>query len=245
MLKDERFNRILELLEIKNPIKTHEISEELGISLATVRRDLNEMHDNKQIIKVFGGAKKNNDFKYETFEKNMHEKRNLHINEKELIAKYAASKIKDDELIYIDAGTTCEAMLKYIDKKNITIVTNSVDILYSEYAIDKQIYVVPGKLKKPTNSIIGSMAYEYILKFNFTKGFFGTNGISRTYGFTTPNNNEASIKEIAIKNSNNVYVLADSSKFDTVSKVAFTKDENINIISCKNDKAYEIKFKEV
>lgn len=231
MLKEERFTKIIELLEEKNTLKTEEISKYLNVSQATVRRDLNELDEMKKIKKIFGGAKTIANIDYITSEDRMDDKLRKKIKEKMSIGKYAAGLIKDNDFIYMDAGSSVEAMITYIDAKNVTFVTNSIWIARELSSLKYKVFILPGEIKLSTDSIIGVSTIEYLTKFNFSLGFFGTNGIHSDYGFTTPDINEAMIKSQAMKRCKKSYILADSSKFDKVSQVVFCKDLSTEIIT--------------
>ena len=245
MMKAERQSKIVELVNEFDNITTEQLTTKLNISEATIRRDLNELDAKGLLSKVFGGARSNNATNYITVETPMDSKKNMMTDSKEIIGKFAASLIEDNDFVYLDSGSTVQYILPFIKSKNITIVTNSIEILNSNFVNNLDIYVVPGKLKPITKSVIGAHALEFLNKCIFTKGFFGTNGIHSKFGFTTPNNNEAIIKENAMQRCKEKYILADSTKFGIVSKVVFSNDDNTKIITEQNNKAKTIYLKEV
>ena len=112
MLNIERENSILELLKQKEVIKIQEIVEFLNISEATARRDLASLEKKELVKRVHGGAILTNSLDT-TKDFNIQYRRNLNRVEKEKIAKYAASFIKRDSYIFLDAGTTTLCMIKY------------------------------------------------------------------------------------------------------------------------------------
>ena len=87
------------------------------------------------------------------------------------------------------------------------------------------------ELKENTQALVGGAAVEWLNKYNFTKGFFGTNGIHPEKGYTTPDISEALVKEAAIKRCTKFHILADSSKFGHVSSVTFAQFEDARIIT--------------
>lgn len=127
-----------------------------------------------------------------------------------------------------------EAMIAHIkvnDIKNVTFVTNSIYIAREISALKYKVFILPGEIKLSTDSIIGVSATQYLSRFNFAVGFFGVNGINKDFGLTTPDINEAMVKEAAMKRCNKAYVLADSSKFDKVSQVSFGENIDKEIIT--------------
>lgn len=241
MLKEERFSKIIELVNEKGSVKTTEVSEFLDTSLATVRRDFNELHALNKIVKVFGGASSIKNAQFISTEDDLDYKFTINTKEKDLIGKFAASLISENDFVYLDSGSSVEALIDYISAENIYCVTNSLTIGKKLSLIGKKVFIVPGEFKKGTGALIGASTCEYLDNFNFSIGFFGTNGIHEQVGFTTPDINEAMVKSKAISRCNKVYFLADSSKFGKVSKVTFSNNPNLEIITnVKNDGKDEI-----
>lgn len=238
MLQEERQQIILEELGRKGAVKVANLSELLNISESTIRRDINELDNEGRLKKVFGGAialeKEIN-----TVEEDMVTKSTVHVKEKKSIARYAASLINDNDFVFIDAGTTTESMIDFIDNYSVTYVTNG--ITHGEKLAQRgfKVYITGGQLKKATQSIIGTTVIEFLDKCNFTKCFMGANGIDVDRGFTTPDFDEAMVKAEALKKSYVAYVLADGSKFGCVSAATFGKIEDCCIITDKlNDDEY-------
>lgn len=231
MLKEERLLKIVELVNEKKTVTTNEISDLLGISLATARRDLNELDEEKKVKKIFGGARSIQEVDYVGREAAIQEKRNIKREEKQVMGEYAASLIKEEDFIYMDAGTSVEAMASFMETEETTVVTNSLGLARTLSSKGFQVFVLPGEMKLSTDSIVGVQAYDYLKNFNFSLGFFGTNGVHEDFGFTTPDFNEAMVKRAAIARCKKAYVLADDSKFGKVSRVTFSDDPDLDIIT--------------
>lgn len=220
MFTEERFNIILQELKVKGIVSVVELVKLLDASESTVRRDLNTLDSEGLLKKIHGGAiaidesTSKHDYKVNV-------RQSLNVDEKCEIAKYAASLIEEGDVIYLDAGTTTELMINFIEAKNITIVTNGIG--HAKKLLEKgfKTYILGGEVKAVTEAVIGSTTIEELKKYNFSKGFFGANGISNQGGYTTPDVNEAMVKSQAIKMCQKSYVLADTSKLDKVSFVTF------------------------
>lgn len=230
MLSEERFERILKLLEEKNTITVTELVKELDTSESTIRRDLNHLDKMKKLKKVHGGAKSITRT-YETKDDEVIVRQGLNVDEKIKIAKYAASIINENDFVYIDAGTTTELMTDYITENRAIYITNG--IAHAKKLIRKKckVYIIGGELKLSTEAIIGVEAIDSLKKYNFTKGFFGTNGIDKDSGFTTPDIQEALVKREAVNRSNEAYILADDSKFEHISAVTFAEIDRATVIT--------------
>ncbi|WP_182188337.1 DeoR family transcriptional regulator [Pectinatus frisingensis] len=112
MLAAQRYAKIIQLLNHKQSVSVAELSKLLQASEATVRRDINVLHTKGSLIKVYGGAMSAED--YTTTEDKVEIRKTVHVSEKELIAITAAKLIKAKDIVYIDAGTTTELLLKYL-----------------------------------------------------------------------------------------------------------------------------------
>ena len=245
MLQEERYRIILAELERRGAVKVAELAEQLDLSESTVRRDINELAAEGKLRKVFGGAVAfERERKIKTVEEYMADKAFYCVREKESIARYAASLIDDNDFVYIDAGTTTEYMIEYITAKDATFVTNALSHAVGLARKGFKVYIIGGLIKSVTEAIIDSEAIISLSKYNFTKGFFGTNGLSSDRGFTTPDVREADIKNFAMRRCAKKFVLCDSSKFNKISKATFAAGSDITVITDKiteNIKGYNIK----
>jgi DeoR family fructose operon transcriptional repressor len=97
-------------------------------------------------------------------------------------------------------------------------------------------YILGGEVKAITEAIIGNTTVEELKKYNFSKGFFGVNGVSNQSGYTTPDVNEAMVKAQAMKMCRESYVLADSSKLEKVSFITFGAITDSILITTKIDR---------
>lgn len=238
MLAEQRYKIILDLLEKNKSVTVTEIREALHASESTVRRDITALHNASKLIKVFGGAVSiENNFSAD--EPTVAQKADLNREEKQQIGRYAASLIGRDEFVYIDAGTSTGSMLEYIDITGVSFVTNAVAHAQYLAARGAKVYLLGGELKSSTEAIVGNTAVRALQGYHFTKGFFGSNGISRQEGFTTPDADEAIIKETAMGQCRKAYVLADSSKFNNVSSVTFANIEDATILTDQLPVGYE------
>ena len=112
-------------------------------------------------------------------------------------------------------------MLTYLTVKSASFVTNAVAHAKAVAAAGFRVYLVGGELKGSTEAVVGNQALVNLQSYHFTKGFFGTNGISRQNGLTTPDMNEAMVKKTAMGQCRECFILADHSKFGNVSSVTF------------------------
>lgn len=238
MLSEERKALILEYINSNKAVSATELMKKFDASEATIRRDLTEMDKKGLISKVHGGAVSIQSQIVSDY--NMSEREEKNRDEKIAIAKYAASLISNNDLVFIDAGTTTSYVIDYIEATNVSFVTNALGHAQKIAAKGYPVYISGGKLKPMTDALIGGDAYEAIMKYHFSIGFFGTNAVSRDFGFMTPDPEEAKIKECAIMHTLSPYILCDHAKFDLSAPVKFADYDKACIITTGNiPKAYK------
>lgn len=238
MLNHDRYQSIIDIINERNTVTVAELTRELNTSESTIRRDLTALDELGKIRKFFGGAtsvKSDEGF----FEDNVSVKESIMREEKTLIAKYAATLVNDNDFVFIDAGTTTSRLIDFLTNDKATYVTNG--ITHGRKLIQKgfNAYIVGGKIKATTEAIVGAESTGILSRFNFSKAFMGANGIETERGFTTPDIEEAVIKEAAVKQSYTSFVLADHTKFGRVFSVTFSPLERCCIITdALSDKKY-------
>lgn len=237
MLIEERLSQIVRLVEERNSITVQELTQLLDTSESTIRRDLTLLHKQGKLKKVHGGATVVGF--YHTKDEDVSLRKELNKNEKLEIVKYAATLIQPEDFVYIDAGTTTEVLIDYITEKQAVYVTNA--ITHAKKLVEKgcTAHIVGGEFKLSTEAIVGNETVLELEKYNFTIGFWGTNGISIERGFSTPDIKEAMVKKKAMEQCKECYILADSNKFNEISSVTFAPFEKAVIITTKlKDSSY-------
>lgn len=234
MLTQDRRQQILDIIKEKGSASVIQLSELFEASESTIRRDLVALSKMGKLNKVHGGATVLSQEFLKT-EDNIELKFTKNIDEKMAIAKYCAMQINDDDFVFIDAGTSTYLMTEFLDGCGATFVTNGIS--HAKNLIQKgcKVFVLGGELKVTTEAIIGLVAATNLQKYNFSKAFIGTNGVSEKQGFTTPDTDEAMLKAVAIERSFVSYVLADNSKFGKVSAVTFAPVDAACIVCDKCD----------
>lgn len=245
MLSRKRQELILEKINKDKSVEVAALTNELEASESTIRRDISELHSKGLLKKVHGGAVALKVQKFD-FDQNLEYRQRVNPEGKDAIARYAASLINDNDIIYIDSGTTTFMMIRYIEAENVVAVTNSIRNAQELTKKGIRTIILGGEVKLITEAVVGYRAVETLKEYNFQKAFLGTNGVDINRGCTTPDPNEAVVKECAIKISQQVFVLADSSKLEQISLVSFCSLDNVTIITDDmNDMEFETEVVEV
>lgn len=247
MLAEQRAETILEELARQRAVSVADLCRATGASEATIRRDLNALARQGKLSKVHGGAVLSGE-EFHGEEPDMDTKRQLFALEKARIGQYAAGLVGDDDIVFLDAGTTVLAMADYLTAARAAYVTNSVECALRLMERGLRVYLPGGMLKAGTAAVIGAQTLETLGRYNFTKAFLGVNGVAVRQGFTTPDPEEAAVKALAAARAQQVWVLADASKFGQVTGVTLFPLEAAGIITDRlPDESYreETEIKEV
>lgn len=230
MLTKQRYEEMVNIIRERGSVTTNEMAKILGISESTARRDINFLADTGKVIKVYGGAMfdpQDVDTKEDSFEQRM----DINATEKGKAAEKALELITPDDFIYIDAGTTTKYIADNFDMSGVRIVTNGIEHARILASKGNEVVLVGGNVKISTDAIVGTLAVNTLDKYHFTKGFFGTNGISPKAGYTTPDINEALVKKAAMQKCSKSFIVCDSSKFNTISAVTFASFREATIVT--------------
>ncbi|WP_074034524.1 DeoR/GlpR family DNA-binding transcription regulator [Exiguobacterium sp. AT1b] len=219
MLTKQRHQLILQRLSEQKVVKLKELVDLTDSSESTIRRDLTDLEAEGYLARVHGGATL---IATPDEEPTFEEKRDRFVDEKVAIARKAATFIENGMSIYLDAGTTTQAMVPFLEGKKIVVVTNSLPIANELFDLDIKTFVIGGELKRSTQALVGYNARESMMNYRVDLAFLGMNGIDLDAGYTTPDPEEALVKKTAIELAHTSYVLADASKIGkrTFSRVA-------------------------
>jgi DeoR family fructose operon transcriptional repressor len=244
MLTEERFAKILTIIEENGSVTVQQLMIALETSESTIRRDLNSLAEKGLLTKVHGGAIANRPV-IRTHDDDVEERKSKNTEEKLRIAKYAARLICPEDFVYLDAGTTTELMIDFIETKQAVFVTNAVSHAKKLADHGFKVYLLGGEFKTVTEAIVGEEAVEALDKYNFTKGFWGTNGVDAQSGLTTPDVKEAMVKKKSMEHCKERYVLADASKFTQISSVKFAELEKATILTTAAPRKSLEKYKNI
>lgn len=231
MIAVERDERIVELVNRSGSVSLAEIVAELGISESTARRALLHLHHQGRLRRVRGGAVKASQAEFVTADAAFAGRQELNMPEKRAIGAHAATLIGPDDFVFIDAGTTTECLVDAITETRATYLTNSLPHAQKLLAKGCRTLLPGGEIKAVTEALVGAETVNFIRRYHFTIGFWGTNGADLETGFTTPEFSEAAVKQISLEQTVLPYVLCDSSKFSKVSLITFADFDRAQVIT--------------
>ncbi|PNR95789.1 DeoR/GlpR family DNA-binding transcription regulator [Petrotoga sp. 9PWA.NaAc.5.4] len=241
MNKIIRQDKILEILDKQNSVNLEDLSEELNVSMVTLRRDIAELTEKGLIEKFYGGIRKKNQFSEAQF----FERVKINQRKKEKIADLALNFISKGDTIYLDASSTCYVLAKKLIEKVdfLNVVTNN---LYTAIVLSKNITynitVVGGTLDNKNCVIVGVYPENMMKEIRVEKAFFSCSAFSIEEGAFENLPQSGTIKNIVAKNTNQIYLLVDSSKIGKKSIMKTLEPHEINkfISDEYNEELYKI-----
>lgn len=214
MLKQERQQIILDLLEQRKIIKISDLTNVIDVTEMTIRRDLKELEKANLLTRIHGGAKLSEDNDVLLIELSHIEKKQMNLNEKQAIASLAANEIKEGEVIFLGAGTTLELVYDFLTVKHATILTNSI-FVFNKFQFDSrfELILIGGSYRPITGAFYGSITSTMLRDIHVDKAFIGVNAIQKNSLYNA-NADEGIIERLVLDNASKSYILADNSKFN-------------------------------
>jgi len=216
MLAEIRRNAIVEAVGRERVVRVADMAEKFGVSLMTIRRDIEALDESGLVQKIHGGAKVPGG--PSTHEPGFELKSTQFTAEKLAIAQAALELVHDGMAIGLSAGTTTWALAGLLARhRTLTIVTNSVRVADVFYTQGSPISVIlTGGQRTPSDALVGPIALQSVRSLHLDLLFLGVHGVDVETGFTTPNLLEAEMDRALIAASRKVVVVADHSKWGTV-----------------------------
>ena len=231
MLALERRNQIIEKLQEEKKVFVSDLASEYGVSEETIRRDLDRLDRDGIATKSYGGAVYNETSNSIDLPFNVRSKHN--VSGKQRIAELVAAQIQDGDHIMLDASTTAVYIAKAIkEKKDLTVVTNSIEIMIELSDVSGwNIISSGGTMKEGSLALTGPRAVDGLSSFNVEKAFFSCKGLDTERGITEGNELFAQTKLAMMRSARRRILTVDSSKFGRVgfSKVCNLEDVDVII----------------
>lgn len=245
MLAIERRNAILARLNTQGKVIVTDLSREFDVTEETIRRDLEKLDNEGLAKKTYGGAVANQNLNID-LPYNVRKRANVELKQK--IAEKIAEMIHDGDYIMLDASSTAIYVTKCIaDRKNITLITNSVEVMF-ELAdkSDWNILSTGGALKKGALSLVGASAERMIRGFHVDLAVCSSKGIDINMGVTDSNEKDSEIKRAIFAAANRKVLAVDNTKFDKISfvRVCDLADIDTVVTDCQPPERWIEHFKE-
>jgi DeoR family transcriptional regulator of aga operon len=212
MLNLERQTKILELIDQRGKAEVGELSKLFKISEVTIRNDLKDLHKRGLVRRAHGGAVKIDTVNVDA---SLQVKAAIRADEKQRIGAAAAALIKDGDTVILDSGTTTHHIARQIkDRKNLTVITNGINIAMELLgAKDVRLVLLGGMLRQNSYSAVGHFAEDMLRQLSADKLFLAVDALDLEFGLSTPNPEESKVNQLMVQIATEKILVADSSKF--------------------------------
>jgi DeoR/GlpR family transcriptional regulator of sugar metabolism len=229
MLPAERRARIVAALGNRRAVRVATLSEDLGVSEITIRRDLRLLEQEGVLARTHGGAVRR---QQPADEPRYEENYVTHAAEKDRIARAAAAMIEPHDTVFLGSGTTVVHLLRHIDPHlEARVVTHSLAAAAEARGSRLELVFLGGLYRPALDAVEGSWSLDMIGHFYADKAFLGADCLDARAGLTTPSIAVAAIELAMIRRTRGeVVVLADSSKFGLVGAVVICPLDQVDVV---------------
>ena len=242
MLNSHRHEYILEKLQASDKVTVADLMTGLDVSDETVRRDLKDLEAKGLLRRIHGGAIGVAKIRDEP----IRERALKSAKEKIVIAQKAVELISDHTSIFLDTGSTTEALAKQLGRfTDLKLYTNSLNVaLAAREHFGVSVFVTPGELRKVELDLVGYDTVDFIQNYLFDTVFMGTAGVDSDRGFMDFEEDESRIRKALMKSSRNKVMLADGRKFGKTANICTAKFEAIDrlVTDAKPEKIFSSVF---
>ena len=224
MLKKERHSHIIKQLNLHNKVLSADLAMELNVAEDTIRRDLNELDESGQMVKVHGGALSKS-YHYPFQHNNIYA-----ADAKKAIASKAIELIKDGMVVVMGGGTTMIEMVRALPlhlSATIFTISPPVALQLADHPLIKVI-LIGGELSKDSQVCTGTQVVSYLSEIKFDICFLGTNGISLDDGVTDSDLDIVQVKKAMIKASKRLVIMCIAEKLNSVQRIRVCGIQQIN-----------------
>lgn len=226
---ERRREQILEYLSARDRAAVGELSQVLGVSEVTVRKDLDALETQGLLLRVHGGAMASGRGRLEL---HFAAREHAHREEKRRIAQAAAALVQSGMYIFLDGSTTSLHVARLLkDREELTVVTNGLyNALELNFSAGITTIVVGGTMRHRSSSLVGSLSADLLQRLRVDIGFFGARAVTGHDGMMESDLEEAQLKQRLVQACAVVVGIVDSSKFGNTTFSIFALPHEIDRI---------------
>jgi DeoR family transcriptional regulator of aga operon len=213
MLIEERRQYIFALAKQHGRVLVEELSESLGISRITIRKDLDSLQSRGALQRTHGGALLPGSGALS--DPSLQEKEGRRSQEKQRISAAAVNLVQEGQCVLLDSGSTTTAIARALKRfSQLTVITNAVNIAAELSGTHFEVLLTGGSLRKNSFSLVGPLAEDMLHDMHADILFLGVDGFDLEVGLTTPNVMESRVNRAMVKAASTVVAVCDSTKFN-------------------------------
>ncbi|MEO0544441.1 MAG: DeoR/GlpR family DNA-binding transcription regulator [Pseudomonadota bacterium] len=223
-----RKNDILALLREEGKATVDYLAERFGVTVQTVRRDLTELEQEGRVSRVHGGATLRGGITNIEYD----ERRELNAPEKERIGKLVAGHIPSNTSLFINIGTTTEAVARaLLDHENLTVVTNNMNVANILAGNPScEVMVSGGTLRRSDGGLVGDLATQMIEQFKVDIAIIGASALDEDGDLLDFDLREVGVSKSIIRHARRVFLVTDISKFERTAPVRIASLSDVDAV---------------
>ncbi|ELZ31314.1 DeoR-type DNA-binding transcriptional regulator [Halogeometricum pallidum JCM 14848] len=225
MLPKRRRQKILDLINDRNGCSVDELADELGVSGATIRRDLGDLEERSLVERTHGGATPpvSHGKPYET-------RKVYNVDQKRSIAERAVEEVREKQVVSFDSGSTLIEIAKRVPvEASMTPITRMPSVAHELAEVGHEVYLTGGTYRTESHSCVGPWADERVQQMNADLLFLGTDGVDEA-GLTARAMEQSQTKRALIDNAERVVLVADHSKFGDSHAFQFASHSSVDLL---------------
>ena len=222
-----RQQEIMGLARQTGRVSVEDLAERFGVSSQTIRKDLNELCEQRLLDRVHGGAVVASSVQNLAYEA----RRKMAETEKRDIGKATAALIPANSSLFIDIGTTTEEVAHALKQHlGLLVITNNLHVATMLYPLEGiDVVVAGGAVRRSDGGVVGALAVELIKQFKVDYAIIGVSAIDADGALLDFDLNEIQVAQAIIANARTVVLVADSSKFDRLASARIGHLSDIDI----------------
>jgi len=239
MLAVERRNQIIEQVRTQSRVLVSELAVHYNVTEETIRRDLEKLEREGYVQRSYGGAVSSDSGKNE-ISNSLRRRKNAEAKEK--MARMISTVVQDGDHLFLDDSSTAyyAALALVTAKKQLTVITNSIDILGALSGVQGiQVISTGGLVKQDGGGLIGCRAEETIRSYYVDRAIISCKSLDISRGFTNATDESAQIKRAMMENAKEVILVADSSKWDRVAFAQIGALSQVDVLVTEKDPGVE------
>jgi len=237
MVPEERREAIVDRVNSSDRVTVEELTEEFGVSDATIRRDLASLAEEGRIERFHGGAlpatdpQENGATAGKESANALTQKSVANRTGKRAIAERAVEGLDSDDAVFFDTGTTTLEVARAIPQSlSLLVATNSPENAFELRETCGEVKVVGDSLRQTSDALVGASGESYLRKTNFDVVFLEADGVRSDGGLFVSNEDEARLKSLMCEGGRQVVLVVDGSKLDTQSFREFGDIGDVDVV---------------
>ena len=217
MLLTPRHSEIIQLAKERGRVLVEDLSAHFQVTPQTIRKDLNDLCDQRLLTRIHGGALFPSGIENLQYEA----RRKIAADEKDAIGKAAAKLIPDNASLFVNIGTTTEAVSKaLLDPQGLMVITNNINVANRMRVYPSiEVVIAGGVVRGSDGGIVGEAAVDFIRQFKVDYAVIGVSAIDHDGALLDFDYREVKVAQAIIANARHVILVADSTKFERTAPV--------------------------